>query len=153
MAHSGQGKALAMPWCLHVFPPLSLCVWLLDARHDFNGWFFIGVTTGVQYLALVKVKSCLQSQPEHSKTISQILQNNEIGLENKMLLEMTCFICLMGFLHFAAMCSSLPFYAFTVRTTTISLHENKESCPKSSKSEGWNFRTNIVRSIIIHRSE
>lgn len=72
----------------------------------------------MKYLALVKIKSRLQSQPGHSKTIRQILKNNEVGLENKMFLETTCFICLMVFLHFAAMCLSLPFFfPFTVRTT------------------------------------
>lgn len=54
---------------------------------------------------------CLQSQPGHSKIITQILKNNEMGLENKMLLDIICFICLTVFLPLAAMYSSLPFFS------------------------------------------
>lgn len=51
--------------------------------------------------------SRLQSQPGHSKIITQILKNNEIGLENKMGLDIR-FVCLMVLLPFASMYSSFP---------------------------------------------
>lgn len=54
--------------------------------------------------------SCLRSQPGHSKIITQILKNNEIGLENRMRLGILCFICLVVFLPFAAMYSNLLFF-------------------------------------------
>jgi len=54
--------------------------------------------------------ACLQSQPGHSKIITQILKNNEIGSENKMGLDVLCFICLTVLPPSAAMYSSLHFF-------------------------------------------
>lgn len=52
---------------------------------------------------------CLQRQPGHSKIITHILKNNEIGLENKMVLDIMYFICIVMFMPFVTVYSSLPF--------------------------------------------
>lgn len=89
---------------------------------------FIGVTAGVKYLALVKIRFLVSKANlgiQKSLLITQILKNNEIGLENKMVLDILCFICLMVLLPFAAMYSSLPFFPFTARRTRhFLLNEN-----------------------------
>lgn len=80
--------------------------------------------------------SWLQSQPGHSKIITQILKNNEIDLAIKMGLDIKGFICLMVFLPFAS--SSLLFFFFVFLSSSARkirnclLNENRESSHTSS---------------------
>lgn len=92
--------------------------------------------------------SWFQSQPGHSKIITQILKNNEIGLAIKMGLDIKGFICLTVFLPFAS--SSLLFFLFffplsssASRIRNCLLNENRESSHKSSDFWSYDFRKNI----------
>lgn len=68
------------------------------------------MTAGVKYLALVKTRSFVSKDNLGlSKIITHILKNNEIGLENKMVLDIMYFICIVMFMPFVTVYSSLPF--------------------------------------------
>lgn len=81
--------------------------------------------------------SCLQSQPGHSKIITETLKNNEIGLENKISLGILWFICLMVFLPLTVMyVSLLPFFSLHSKENFKLSSKRKENLPINHLTPG-----------------